>query len=266
MTDQITCGVHKKPDGRWGCLQCDLSWDFPPAQCYRPVQSSDVGRELADELEVTARHARIFITSREKMNPVGVPIYDEIMAKAVAALRAPPASESPVRADRDTWQPIETAPKDGTRIDLYVHWPDSHERSTIRDCRWTGSLWEHNDTKFFADPTHWCFINSLKPPALPVQQVETVWREDLPTTEQLDKLQFGRVLHDRPGLALTVWKNGKREPCAAREFAEQLRVYAEYADKEFGTRSDFTAHLGERLRMAADAIITYLASGKDAGR
>lgn len=69
-------------------------------------------------------------------------------------------------ADRaaDGWQSIETAPKDGTRVDLYVYWPSSRERSTIRDCLWTGSHWEHSHLEIAATPTHWCRINSILPP------------------------------------------------------------------------------------------------------
>lgn len=33
---------------------------------------------------VTMRHARIFITSREKMHPTGVQLYDELLAKLEA--------------------------------------------------------------------------------------------------------------------------------------------------------------------------------------
>ncbi len=65
------------------------------------------------------------------------------------------------------WETMETAPKDGTRVDLYVYWPSSRERSTIRDCLWTGSHWEHGHLEIAATPTHWCRINSLIAPALP---------------------------------------------------------------------------------------------------
>jgi hypothetical protein len=37
------------------------------------------------------------------------------------------------------WQPIETAPSDGTTIDLWVNMGDSHYRET--DCHWDGSRW-----------------------------------------------------------------------------------------------------------------------------
>lgn len=56
--------------------------------------------KLADELEITMRHARIFITSREKMHPVGVPMWDKTVADSIAALRlaAPPLPADGVRA------------------------------------------------------------------------------------------------------------------------------------------------------------------------
>ena len=37
-----------------------------------------------EEIIVTMRHARIFITSREKMHPTGVQLYDELLEKLVA--------------------------------------------------------------------------------------------------------------------------------------------------------------------------------------
>lgn len=38
---------------------------------------------LKDVIE-TMRHARVFITSREKMHPTGVQLYDELLAKLTA--------------------------------------------------------------------------------------------------------------------------------------------------------------------------------------
>lgn len=29
----VDCNLHQKPDGRWGCLRCDTSWDDRPARC-----------------------------------------------------------------------------------------------------------------------------------------------------------------------------------------------------------------------------------------
>lgn len=39
---------------------------------------------LLDEVIVTMRHARIFITSREKMHPTGIELYDELLEKLTA--------------------------------------------------------------------------------------------------------------------------------------------------------------------------------------
>lgn len=50
------------------------------------------------------------------------------------------------------WQPIETAPRDGTR---FIAWwqpcaqvPDGR----WHECKWTGGGWYH---PFFTEPTHW---------------------------------------------------------------------------------------------------------------
>jgi hypothetical protein len=35
LTPQSLCEMHEKPDGRWGCLRCDRSWEIQPAHCAR---------------------------------------------------------------------------------------------------------------------------------------------------------------------------------------------------------------------------------------
>lgn len=45
------------------------------------------------ECLVTLRHARTFVTSREKMHPTGVELYDQLIVDVEGALKAPePAS------------------------------------------------------------------------------------------------------------------------------------------------------------------------------
>lgn len=51
-----------------------------------------------------------------------------------------------------------------------------------------------------------------------------------------------------------VWKDGRRVPATEEEFAHQLRIYADYADAHLSSHSNFLAHLGERMRAAADLI------------
>lgn len=54
------------------------------------------------ECLVTLRHARTFITSREKMHPTGIDLYDKLLIDVENALKAPePAStqETPVVYD-----------------------------------------------------------------------------------------------------------------------------------------------------------------------
>ena len=40
-----------------------------------------INGELLDELLLTLKHARTFITTREKMHPDGVELYDELILK-----------------------------------------------------------------------------------------------------------------------------------------------------------------------------------------
>jgi hypothetical protein len=45
--------------------------------------------DLLHEALVTLRHARVFITSREKMHPTGVELYDRLVTDIEAALKSP---------------------------------------------------------------------------------------------------------------------------------------------------------------------------------
>lgn len=45
--------------------------------------------DLLAEALVTLRHARVFVTSREKMHPTGVNLYDQLMADIEVALKSP---------------------------------------------------------------------------------------------------------------------------------------------------------------------------------
>lgn len=45
--------------------------------------------DILHESLVTLRHARVFITSREKMHPTGVELYDQLVKDIEAALKSP---------------------------------------------------------------------------------------------------------------------------------------------------------------------------------
>lgn len=69
------------------------------------------------------------------------------------------------------WQPIETAPKDGTRIDLWIKWW-RYDTDTFVGRRHTDCLWSISDKKWCsAHPltagkvTHWIAIPA--PPTAP---------------------------------------------------------------------------------------------------
>lgn len=60
------------------------------------------------------------------------------------------------------WQPIETAPKDGTKIDLWVHFPEHDEAHRVADAfwdledeDWNLHGWLVRQFKFTPQPTHW---------------------------------------------------------------------------------------------------------------
>jgi len=61
-------------DKPWGEIMDEMDHE---AACL-PVEN------LLGEIIVTLRHARTFITTREKMNATGVALYDELLQKLVA--------------------------------------------------------------------------------------------------------------------------------------------------------------------------------------
>lgn len=61
----------------------DQSREFFIARAEAIVKQAETARilngKLLDELLVTLKHARTFITTRQKMHPDGVELYDEII-------------------------------------------------------------------------------------------------------------------------------------------------------------------------------------------
>ena len=67
------------------CTKCKRMEGAICFACADRMVSDERGSSLASTvlLDVihTMRHARVFITSREKMNPTGVQLWDELLAK-----------------------------------------------------------------------------------------------------------------------------------------------------------------------------------------
>jgi hypothetical protein len=50
------------------------------------------------------------------------------------------------------WQPIETAPRDGTRFHAWIPPNDMMTTGTVANCFWHLGGWYH---PYFTEPTHW---------------------------------------------------------------------------------------------------------------
>ena len=80
------------------------------------------------------------------------------------------------------WQPIETAPKDGTVIDLWIHYPEHDRNARAADVRWNADVgeWQHGNFHLGQymhrpTPTHWM---PLPPPPLPLPTITEQQEED----------------------------------------------------------------------------------------
>ena len=54
----------------------DLEYRF-----FEQLQEVSIRKELLQEIITTMKHARIFISSREKMHPAGTELYDNLVKK-----------------------------------------------------------------------------------------------------------------------------------------------------------------------------------------
>lgn len=89
------CGIgHYAADGNWVTICCNderLKGDkhhyFEECDCSKAADAihaaldaqQDGVREVLDEALVTLSHARLFVTSPQKMHPDGVKLYDELI-------------------------------------------------------------------------------------------------------------------------------------------------------------------------------------------
>lgn len=67
-------------------LRREVGWVDPQIKYQSLLNEFTQQRALLRETLVTMKHAHVFITSREKMHPTGVGLYDELVEQIDAAL------------------------------------------------------------------------------------------------------------------------------------------------------------------------------------
>jgi hypothetical protein len=124
-------------------LDTDMAWSGWQARHHltQPAQAVDVGaiREVIDVLNDVVRTAPMSNFSRSR---VGNQV--DKLTRALSGEKAGPVG--------DGWQPIETAPKDGTRVLTYAPkrtWATQH----IAINHFKQGVWQHCNSE--CPPTHW---------------------------------------------------------------------------------------------------------------
>ena len=172
MSEQ-TCATHGHLYGMSGrCLFCPAVREAvqPPATPQDPDVRGDIERQNAEiqrlgnavrDGSATPEMAYAWLT-----HPY---VCTSDMVKAAARIMA--STPSP---EGQTWQPIETAPKNGTRIDLWAKsWLPAFDRFEFRrfaDCYWSKgdtmcnvkAAWAGLDREWH--PTHWMPLPSPPTP------------------------------------------------------------------------------------------------------
>jgi hypothetical protein len=88
-------------------------------------------------------------------SPAMAPLVELYERAARAAMQAAAAPEAP-EAPSDAWQPIETAPRDGTRVLLARAGIEAQHTAF-----WSEGVWRCGNQQYFNKPTHW---RPLPPP------------------------------------------------------------------------------------------------------
>lgn len=104
--------------------------------------------ELLRETLTTMRHARVFISTREKMHPTGIDLYDQLLSKIDSALKPNHLPDLPQTAPRTPAVQERLAPpgspertaelqyEAGMYESLYLVWKERAERAEAQVERW----------------------------------------------------------------------------------------------------------------------------------
>jgi hypothetical protein len=67
-------------------MKSEMGWVDPQAKYQSLLNEFTQQRALLREALITMNHARVFISTREKMHPIGVGLYDDLVEQIEAVL------------------------------------------------------------------------------------------------------------------------------------------------------------------------------------
>lgn len=135
--DYVYCNV---PASEFLALRDYLNEAFPIAH---PPTDVGVSEALTDEMVERASAAYAKATGYYVEFHRG--LRSESSDKIRRGIRAALSTAIPAGDGVPTWQPIETAPKDGTVIDLWCYWPQHDEHRRTADAYWRKDDWQFGD-------------------------------------------------------------------------------------------------------------------------